>query len=34
MLNNNELFTSKAFEFGSDIVTVHCETTSPGYLVH
>ena len=29
MLNNNELFTSKAFEFGSDIVTVHCETTSP-----
>ena len=28
MLNNNELFTSKAFEFGSDIVTVHCETTS------
>ena len=29
MLNNNELFTNKAFEYGSDIVTVHCETTKP-----
>ena len=29
MLNNNELFTQKAFEYGSDIVTVHCETTTP-----
>lgn len=29
MLNNNELFTNKAFEYGSDIVTVHCETTTP-----
>lgn len=29
MLNNNELFTKKAFEYGSDIVTVHCETTTP-----
>ena len=28
MLNNNELFTQKAFEYGSDIVTVHCETTT------
>ena len=29
MLNNNELFTRKAFEYGSDIVTVHCESTTP-----
>ena len=29
MLNNNELFTQKAFEYGSDIVTVHCEATTP-----
>ena len=29
MLNNNELFTQKAFEYGSDVVTVHCETTIP-----
>ena len=29
MLNNNELFTNKAFEYGSDIVTVHCETATP-----